>query len=904
MNKKLLTTLFLFSTILSGCDLNLTLQKDDNDTNKSYEAGNTINPNYKFSIVKKDYEILINDPYKVCVKPEYTVNPKNTQVFWESDDKRLLIKNDIDNETLNGLICINKEKLVGADYIEYGAHTYSQKVHGFIQDNRYNKIKDSINIKITNNINNGNEVTPPTTTGNPTDNPFDIAEIFKDNDETKTKNNNKSRIIVDEGPYVIDLNNPRTDDRGVCTPIYVKRTGPDIKIIWTYDQNIKVNGEVPFDNGFRTHPSYTDICLDETIATENYNILKERTYYFVAMLANDKGDPIFGAKENTDLSNTVIVKVIKHTKEDGNKEPGNPGTEEKNPDETGKDTTNPEVPKPEETGDKYTTKELNNGNNTIQETFSNNKTLNTILYTLGDKLQSRNQYTTALTLQELQRQINAKVSNNYRESKYYHNLTFSPVDNEQSMKDKHFMERYRVKNRLKQQEDFLAKNSKPIGTKATNNYQTNYKVAHPGIIADENNIKVKSRKCTPNETEQFYISGDSNQLINTTCVAESNHAYYYVDKRLTIDTRIMEQIKTAFDEGRNKIVEIYGPEADVDKNGKVIFVITNFNTPNLLGYFTNIDKYSNQIRIIDGSGNSIKNLSNQGDILYVNARYITNDPVELDHIQGTFLHEFQHMTHFDNKHIHNDIGVNLDTWIDEGLSILAEYLTGHAEPHAPYLQGLFREKQGKAMNLWVSTGSSYGLSLVFMRYVQERYGLDFIKKLYSSRKHGIDAIEEALGVDFNTLYKDFVTMLMVTGRGITNDSRYNIPAFNHKTGSAEYKKNGFNIADTIDIIYNKPIRINDNAGRVLGYTFGPNEPHATTQSSKQYTLEPYSFVITRWMDPKYNQNTFTYSSQQPTNIFMHGNNNIHGFYEVMETKNICTDLKPLFDPFISGINCY
>ena len=44
-------------------------------------------------------------------------------------------------------------------------------------------------------------------------------------------------------------------------------------------------------------------------------------------------------------------------------------------------------------------------------------------------------------------------------------------------------------------------------------------------------------------------------------------------------------------------------------------------------------------------------------------------------------------------------------------------------------------------------------------------------------------------------------MILLTGRGVTDDSRYNISAFNHAEGTAGYAENGFCLYQLIDDIY-------------------------------------------------------------------------------------------------------
>ena len=129
----------------------------------------------------------------------------------------------------------------------------------------------------------------------------------------------------------------------------------------------------------------------------------------------------------------------------------------------------------------------------------------------------------------------------------------------------------------------------------------------------------------------------------------------------------------------------------------------------------------------------------------------------------------------------------------------------------------------------------YGLSLLFMRYLQERFGGAFIKKLYNSPQTGTASVEEAIGVDFNTLFEDFVRMILLTGRGVTDDSRYNIPAFNHAEGTAGYGENGFCLYRLIDTVY-------------AAYGFPQTVDLRRSYGMEVQNMKNYSFYLFKWIN--------------------------------------------------------
>ena len=290
------------------------------------------------------------------------------------------------------------------------------------------------------------------------------------------------------------------------------------------------------------------------------------------------------------------------------------------------------------------------------------------------------------------------------------------------------------------------------------------------------------------ETRQFWIlSGSYMKETETVCRKITGNSVFYVEKEASAVTdEHLDYLAGELEEKLPLMREKFGYENDIDGNGKLIYVIANMGE-DIFGYFYAIDKYADE------------NGSNNGDILYINALYFSEfEKYKID-LAATLVHEFQHMAFFDTLvrlgRTHSAV-----VWINEGLSMLAEFFCGYAEPHESYITGTL---SNQGVSLIEDDGDSvdYGLSLLFMRYLQERFGESFIKKIYSSSQTGTASVEEAVGVDFNTLFEDFVKMILLTGRNVTTDSRYDIPAFNYPKGTAGYAENGFCLYQLIDDIY-------------------------------------------------------------------------------------------------------
>ena len=322
------------------------------------------------------------------------------------------------------------------------------------------------------------------------------------------------------------------------------------------------------------------------------------------------------------------------------------------------------------------------------------------------------------------------------------------------------------------------------------------------------------------ETRQFWIfSGSYMKETKTVCRKITGNSVFYVEKEASAVTeQHLDYLASELEEKLPLMREKFGYENDIDGNGKLIYVIAE-TEESVFGYFYAVDKYEGETD------------SNNGDILYINALYFSEfEKYKID-LAATLVHEFQHMAFFDTL-VRLGRTHSAAVWINEGLSMLAEYFCGYAAPHEDYIKGML---YNQGVSLIEDDGDSvdYGLSLLFMRYLQERFGGAFIKKLYNSPQTGTASVEEAIGVDFNTLFEDFVRMILLTGRGVTDDSRYNISAFNHAEGTAGYGENGFCLYRLIDTVY-------------VAYGFPQTVDLRRSYGMEVQNMKNYSFYLFKW----------------------------------------------------------
>lgn len=313
--------------------------------------------------------------------------------------------------------------------------------------------------------------------------------------------------------------------------------------------------------------------------------------------------------------------------------------------------------------------------------------------------------------------------------------------------------------------------------------------------------------------------------VDAVCRRVSRYAAVYVDTAVTVDSAALEVVTAEFDRMVPEMHRLFSHESDIDGNGTVLFLLTPLE-PGLYGYFYAQDKYP------DGTGGEF---SNEADLLYVNSDCFADFETHRDDLIATFIHEFQHMILFDHR---TRLGKpQLPVWLNEGLSMLSEYYAGYALPHGRYLEALFENQGISLIENQPFPLPNYGYSLLFLRYLRERWGDNVVRRIYDSPFSGVAVVSDATGVEFNTLFSDFTTMIAVTGRGIEQDERYEIAAFGHEPGSEAYRKNGFHLARLIDDLYRRK--------RGSGW---PLSVDLTKKSGIREDMLSYSFYLHEWLN--------------------------------------------------------
>lgn len=126
--------------------------------------------------------------------------------------------------------------------------------------------------------------------------------------------------------------------------------------------------------------------------------------------------------------------------------------------------------------------------------------------------------------------------------------------------------------------------------------------------------------------------------------------------------------------------------------------------------------------------------------------------------ESTVAHEYQHLLHYEMD------GAE-ESWINEGLSMMAEYLCGY--PLSTSHMAWFMATPDNSLTIWGDQGdinilADYGCVLMFQLFLYDNYGgTEMMQAIFNSQLQGIDSINEALltmgynRMSFDKLFRDW-----------------------------------------------------------------------------------------------------------------------------------------------------
>lgn len=191
---------------------------------------------------------------------------------------------------------------------------------------------------------------------------------------------------------------------------------------------------------------------------------------------------------------------------------------------------------------------------------------------------------------------------------------------------------------------------------------------------------------------------------------------YLAETLKSFDAQTLPMLRKTFGSEDN-------PGIDNDSRFHVLFtdkIGTGYN-----GYFSSEDTEDRRLRPV----------SNAMELVFLNTRLVLQGASA---VLDTLSHEYQHM-------VHNHYDRNENSFINEGLSGLAEYLAvGSIDPI--FIQN-YLSNPGRSLIWWPDSGLNhpyYGSSFLFSVYLYDRFGEDFIRDLVVHSENGLNGIDKTL----------------------------------------------------------------------------------------------------------------------------------------------------------------
>ncbi len=200
---------------------------------------------------------------------------------------------------------------------------------------------------------------------------------------------------------------------------------------------------------------------------------------------------------------------------------------------------------------------------------------------------------------------------------------------------------------------------------------------------------------------------------------------------VTVNSVDVEYLRTAFEDSTaadptkgvyELDTEMFGLTSDVDGNGKTNILIYNIDDEDINGYFSPSD-------ILGGA------YSNNMELLYIDDNP-HGSGINSSYCYATLAHEFQHLIHCNHDS-------NESTWVNEGLSSFAQWVTGWI---SPYWMMLFTQNPDNNLVQW-NAGADYPQSYLFMHYLYEHYVIEeenIIYNLVHTLQNSTDGVDAAL----------------------------------------------------------------------------------------------------------------------------------------------------------------
>jgi immune inhibitor A len=232
------------------------------------------------------------------------------------------------------------------------------------------------------------------------------------------------------------------------------------------------------------------------------------------------------------------------------------------------------------------------------------------------------------------------------------------------------------------------------------------------------------------DKQKFWISNvDTNITSQITATLEyiTPHTYFWAQDGVPVNSKDM---KALMDDFENKIYptdhEFFGSEwtPGVDNDPHIYIVYARGTGASNAGYFSTPDEYNPLVH----------KYSNGHEMFVFNADNMNLGSTET---YSVLAHEFQHMIRW-------NVDPNQPDWMNEGFSVLAEYLNGYP----PFFDYDYIRQPDLNLTYWLpdpgANGPHYGESFLFLDYFLDRFGAKATQALAADHINNITSVDDTL----------------------------------------------------------------------------------------------------------------------------------------------------------------
>ncbi len=232
------------------------------------------------------------------------------------------------------------------------------------------------------------------------------------------------------------------------------------------------------------------------------------------------------------------------------------------------------------------------------------------------------------------------------------------------------------------------------------------------------------------DEQTFWVSNvDTNENFQVTAKLGyiTDHLYFWIGKGVKYSPADLKKLSETFETkiyptDRDFFGSEWSPGVDGDPHLYVLYA--GGLGSSIAGYFSSADELNPQAH----------EYSNAHEMFLMNS-----DNVDLgeEYIYGTMAHEFQHMIHWYRDR-------NEESWMNEGFSVLAEFLNGYDTGGFDYL---YVSNPDLQLTDWPEPPDStphYGESFLFLAYFLDRFGDQATQAVVAHEDNGMDSIDAVM----------------------------------------------------------------------------------------------------------------------------------------------------------------